>query len=226
MRHSPVFPLEANHHRLYGPLEFEYTSHPGGFETSLFANVAGAFKEIFPFVVISDGLIDMRFRTVDEWDPNSSSATYCSEWVLIGIRKTAFEALRGQIRFEGRVFSVDTSNFKESLDRMYVTTVAKLERRNVKLNPVFTEILRTEQNGEMVIEEHTLGELEGVYGAETRSGIFRGVLKLEPFLIATVPDNGPEDTIHPCQLKFRLRGIRSFGEARGAYFAQMDPFGW
>jgi hypothetical protein len=69
-----------------------------------------------------------------------------------------------------------------------------------------------------------VGDLKSVYDDQNRNGIHKGFLIFDPYLVAEVPDDHLPRGLPDCDLKFRLVGIRSFGESpEGAfYFPNLD----
>lgn len=203
---SDMFPLPENHSRFYGDLEFKYSSHDDGFD--IFSRYYPAsFKSTFTFIVCAHALFDTRAREVDDQDP------YCSKWISVGIPGATLAALIEEISgFASREgYSLTTTNFEVTNDGKYVTTVAGL-----KTDPRFVEITDD-------LEQHYIGDLKNVYESRSRNGVHKGFLIFDPYLTAVVPDNDP--VARPeCHLKFRLLGIRSFGEspAYETYFPNLN----
>ena len=166
----------------------------------------------FPFIVCAGALLDLRFRQVRNTE--DSNARYAREWILVGIPQATLRAICDLVTPRlGGGYRIDTTNFKESDDGRYVTTVA-----NLKVDPRFVEVDR--QGGG--INQNYRGDLQAIYSSRM-DGIHKGFLIFDPFLLADVPGavRGGRGAPHACTLKLRLVGIRSFGETQGAdqYFA-------
>jgi len=115
----------------------------------------------------------------------------------------------GSVRQAGHTRS--TTNFEVTYDRKYVTAVAGL-----KEDHTLVEITELEQD--------YIGDRKSAHESRSRNGVHKGLLIFDPYLVAVVPDNDPAGRLPECQLKFRLVGIRSFGESPGSeiYFPHLN----
>jgi len=72
------------------------------------------------FIMVADCLIDMRIKCNRA---GNRVVGYGTEWIKVGIPVPAFDGICNHIEEQTR-YSVDRSNFKETSDGLYVTTIA------------------------------------------------------------------------------------------------------